>query len=240
MKAIILAGGQAKRLKSITDNKPKCLLRINEKSIIDYQIKALKKNNIKEIIIVVGFQAKKLMQYLTKIYPEINFVFIKNKIFNNTNAAYSLWLAKKYLINSVIYLNSDVLCDPNIIRKIIESKKKCITAIQRISWDKEEVNVIINKNSQIIKIGKDIDKKNRYGEFIGVTKLSKEFNQKLISVLDNLFISNKNLKKFAADAINLTIQNSSQMYILDVTHLPAIEIDTIKDYERAKKLWENK
>ena len=63
MKAIILAAGQSIRLRPITNNTPKCLLKINKKTILAYQIDKLIKNNIREIIIVVGFKQKQIIKY---------------------------------------------------------------------------------------------------------------------------------------------------------------------------------
>ena len=235
MKAIILAAGQSRRLKPLTNDIPKCLLQINNQSIIDYQIKGLIKNNITEIIIVIGFKAQKLTNYSQRNYSNINFTFIKNNNFQNTNAAYSLYLTKKYLNDDIIYLNSDSLFDKKILEKIVNSKTS-VTAIQRVAWDEEEVNVIVDNNLEILEIGKHISKELNYGEFIGVTKMSKSFNQELIKVLGS-FVKNKEPKKFAADAINLTIQRGQKMYAIDVTEFKAIEIDTLEDYKKAQKLW---
>jgi len=235
MKAIILAAGQSKRLQPLTNDIPKCLLQINNQSIIDYQIKGLIKNNITEIIIVIGFKAQKLTNYLQKKYSSINFTFIKNNNFQNTNAAYSLHLTKKYLNDDIIYLNSDSLFDKEILKKVVNSKTST-TAIQRVAWDEEEVNVIVDNNLKILEIGKHISKELNYGEFIGVTKMSKSFNQELIKVLEG-FVENEELKKFAADAINLTIQRGAEMHALNVSNFQAIEIDTIEDFKRAQKIW---
>lgn len=237
MRAIILAAGQAKRLKSITNNLPKCLLTVGKKRIIDYQIEGLNNNGIKEIIVVVGFCKQKLTNYLKKRYPWIKFIFIANKNFQSTGPAFSLSLAKKYLINPVLYLNADLLCSQNIIKKVIQNKKPAVTAIQRVPWDIEEVNMIVNDNLQILEIGKHINKQLSYGEFIGITKFGKQFNKKLIKAL-NYFNHEKYFNKFAADSINLAIQQwNGKMYVLDVTDLQAIEIDTPEDYTKAKKLF---
>ncbi|HPV70768.1 MAG TPA: phosphocholine cytidylyltransferase family protein [Candidatus Magasanikbacteria bacterium] len=237
MDAIILAAGQAKRLKPLTNDLPKCLLEISGTTIIDHQINCLKQNGIKNIILVVGFQSKKLTDYVSQKHPSINFEFIINNQFETTNAAYSLWLAKNHLNNAVIYLNSDSFFHPRIIEQIIKSKKDSITAIQRTPWDEEEVKVKIKNKSLIVEMGKDLKEKESYGEFIGVTKLGKKFNPDLVKSLD-LFISEKENKKFAADAINLTINKfNKKMHILDVTQWPAIEIDTVQDYKNAQELW---
>jgi len=237
MKAIILAAGQAKRLRPITNDTPKCLLKIGSSKIIDYQLNSLQKNGIKDVIVVVGFKADELIKYLLDNHPKINFEFIINSDFDTTNAAYSLWLAKNHLKETLIYLNSDLFCHPKIVEKTIKTKKASATAIQRIPWDKEEVNVIVKNRSKIVEIGKHIKEEDSYGEFIGITKLGKEFNKKLALAL-NEFVKEKEYKKFAADAINLTIKKwGGDMDIIDVTEWPATEIDTIEDYKKAQEIW---
>ena len=64
MKGVILAGGFGKRLKPITDNRPKPMIEILGKPIIDWQIKLLAKNNVKEIIICVGYLKEQIINYI--------------------------------------------------------------------------------------------------------------------------------------------------------------------------------
>lgn len=238
MKAIILAAGQAKRLWPITKCLPKCLLKFGNSTIIDRQISALRENDIKNIVVVVGFEAKKLIRHITSIHKDLDFKFIENKRYKETNPAFSLWLAKEHLNDSVIYLNADVFCDPRVIEAIIKNKKSSVTAIRRVPWDEEAVNVVIENNSQVMEMGKKINKNKSSGEFMGVTKMGKRFNKSLIDILDN-FISEKEYIKFAADAINLTIQSGEKMYALDVTKFQAIEIDTKEDLEKAMKIFKD-
>lgn len=236
MKAIILAAGQSLRLRPITNNKPKCLLKVGNKIIIDHQIETLHKNKIKDVVVVVGFCANQLINHLKKNHPNINFIFIKNEEYATTNPTYSLWLAKNYLNDNILYLNADVLFDPKIIKKIITHDKPSVTAIQKGVWEEEEVNVITNNKFKVLKIGKQINQDKNCGEFIGVTKFSKAFNKKLIKALD-FYVSNGENKKFAADAINLAINKfGAQLFVEDITKFPSIEIDTLEDYKKAQSI----
>ncbi|MES2223535.1 MAG: phosphocholine cytidylyltransferase family protein [Patescibacteria group bacterium] len=240
MKAIILAGGQATRLRPITHNLPKCLLKIGKKTIIDFQIETLQKNNIKDIIIVTGFKAELLKEHIITNYSQtdITFTFVFNEKYETTHAAHSLWSARDYLTDTTIYLNSDLICDPMIIKSVIENKNDSVTAIQQNDWDEEEVNVITDENMNVVEIGKLIPEKLSKGEFIGATKLSSSFLNKLIEVLNDM-VQKNDTKKFAVDAINNVIHSKGEnLYALDVSHYVAIEIDTIEDFEKGKKLWE--
>lgn len=236
MKAIILAGGPSSRLRPITNNLPKCLLKFGKKAIVDYQVETLKNNEITDIVVVIGFQAKKLSSYLVKHHPDANFIFIENKRFTETYPAYGLWLAKDYLDEAVVFLVSDLLCDPEIIERVIKCRKPTATAVQQNPWDEEEANVILGKDKVVLEIGKQIGQELSDGEFLGATKLGKTFNKKFKKSLND-FVKNQELKKFVTDAMNLTIQRGAKMHAVDVSDLKAIEIDTIEDYKKAKKIF---
>lgn len=235
MRAIILAAGKSTRLRPLTENTPKCLLEINGQAIIDYQIKDLLDNGVDEIIVVTGFQGEKITAHLNKNYPGVNLTFIENKEFETTAPSYSLWLAKDLMKGGFLYLNSDLFCHPAIIRSVIEHEKPNITAIQKIEWNEEAVNVISDPEGNVLKIGKNIEEKENCGEFIGITKIGPEFSEKLIAALKD-FVAQNEKRKFAVDAIDSAIRLGGSLYALDVTHLPAVEIDTLEDYQRAQTL----
>jgi len=168
MKVIILAAGASKRLRPMTDNIPKCLIKIGKKSIIDYQIEALTNSGITNIFIVVGYLAEKIMKHLTLTYPDINFRFIYNPYYMQTNTIYSLWLASSEMNEDFVYLNADVLFDKKIIKNLVESPFRNCLAISHQKCSDEEVKVIIDTNNLVKDIGKDIDPKQSDGEFMGV------------------------------------------------------------------------
>ena len=76
MNALILAAGVSRRLYPHTYDKPKCLLEVNNKPIIHYQLDALKALNIKDIIIVVGYHREMLIENVRHNFPDMNFHFL--------------------------------------------------------------------------------------------------------------------------------------------------------------------
>ena len=233
MKALILAAGEAKRLKPITENKPKCLLPVGDQSIIDYQIDHLRTVAVTDITVVTGFYAEKLETHLTSHHPDVQFTFIRNDDYYKTYPAYGMYVAKDCFTDDVLYLNADVVFHADIIKQVVESEHDSVTAMQRLQWDEEQVNIILNSEGQVTQLGKHIARELNDGEFIGVTKIGKEFGKVLLDVLYD-FVAKEETKKFAADALNLCIQRGSQLYALDVTAYPAIEIDTPDDLIEAQ------
>ena len=235
MKAIILAAGDSKRLRPFTDNMPKCLIKINGKVIIDYQIQALEDNNIKEVVVVVGYLAEQIMKHLTTKYPDIYFKFIYNPIYYETNTVYSLWLASNEMDCDFLYFNADVLMDKLIIKQLIRCKYANCLAICPCKCADEEVKVII-KDDVVVNIGKKLDSKICYGEFIGIAKFSKAFNEKFKIKLDDIVkIGNENAF-FELALEELVNENASEnlLGILNIHDLPYIEIDYPDDLEKAK------
>ena len=89
MKAIILAAGRGSRMGTLTDNKPKCLAKVKDKMLIEYQITALNAAGIKEIAVVTGYKAEFLNNYGTYHFH--------NSDWAETNMLHSLFYAKDWL-----------------------------------------------------------------------------------------------------------------------------------------------
>ena len=122
MKAFILAAGVSRRLYPYTYDTPKCLLKVGEKPIINYQLEALKSLGIKDIIMIVGYHREVLIEYVTKNFSNFNFLFITNHHYFETNTAYSVYLGCENLVSDDhILMNADVIYPPELITRIKDS-----------------------------------------------------------------------------------------------------------------------
>ena len=97
MKGIILAAGIASRLRPITDNMPKCLLKIGDQLILERTLNNLLKNGIDDIVIVTGYLEESNKRILLKLnFPELKVEYITNEIYNSTNNIYSSVAGKRF------------------------------------------------------------------------------------------------------------------------------------------------
>lgn len=235
MIGLILAGGRGTRLRPHTEEIPKPLLDINGKAILGYQLDTLIKLGISPIVIVTGFLSYKIEEYVTSNYPDHHFIFAHNAQFEHSRPAFGIITALPHLNDDVIYLNGDVIYDSRILSSIVNSSFESATAIQRVPWDEEEVNVITNEEKSIIHISKNIPEHESHGEFIGVTKLSKSFVDEIKRIIEKEG-SEAFRYSFAVDLLNHAINIRNQpLYAFDVTEFEAIEIDTPEDYNEAIK-----
>ena len=97
MQAIILAAGMGKRLKHLTENNTKCMVNVNGISIIERTLRILDRKALNKIVIVVGYEGQKLVNYIESLNVATPITYIWNNDYEKTNNIYSLSLAKEHL-----------------------------------------------------------------------------------------------------------------------------------------------
>jgi len=124
MKAIILAAGSGRRMRPLSEREHKTLLRIGSKTIIARIVDGLIENGIHRIVIGTGYMAERLESYLIRKYPTIDFTFINNSRFNETNNIHTLALifSTIEIDEDIILIESDLIYEPSVIRRIIRSE----------------------------------------------------------------------------------------------------------------------
>ena len=85
MQAIILAAGMGKRLKELTHNNTKCMVRVNGVTMIDRMLHQIDKKHLSRIVIVVGYEGKKLIDYIATLGIQTPIIFVNNPIYDKTN-----------------------------------------------------------------------------------------------------------------------------------------------------------
>jgi len=239
MKCIILAAGSGKRIKNITKKIPKCLIKINNITIIERQIRFLKKLKIKDIIIIKGFK-KNLIKFK-------NAKYIINKGYKKNEQLDSLFCAKKEFNEDLLITFSDTIYDFGILKKIFLSKKGDIIIGTDRNWKKrykfrydhpydQADKVKINKKGEVIKIGKNINLKDANAEFLGIMKLTKIGCQRFLKSYNYIFKKGKT-KKMQIHNFLKTLINSNQKIFSCNLKGKFMEIDTLNDYRIAKRMF---
>ena len=170
MKGLILAAGIASRLRPLTDNTPKCLLPVGQKSILERTIDNLILCGIKELIIVTGYFEDMIKSFVVKNYPDLKVHFVFNERYDSTNNVYSLWLAKKLIDNSdIILLDSDIIFDHRILELLMDDASKNRLAVRfEDNMGEEEMKVLITEDNHIRSISKEIEPTEAAGESMGM------------------------------------------------------------------------
>jgi NDP-sugar pyrophosphorylase family protein len=117
LKAVILAGGFGKRLKPLTDNRPKPMIEILDKPILEWQIKHLAKNNIKEIIICVGYLKEQIIDYISsgnKFDVHVAYT-VEDEPLGTGGALKNTYSLLKDEKNGFFMINGDILTNINFL-----------------------------------------------------------------------------------------------------------------------------
>lgn len=136
MQAIILAAGMGKRLKELTQNNTKCMIKVNGISLIDRMLHQLEKYQLSRIIIVVGYEGQKLIDYIHTLHIQTPIDFVNNPIFDKTNNIYSLALAKDWLIKEdTLLFESDLIFEDSVLEALIYDPRDTLALVDKYeSW----------------------------------------------------------------------------------------------------------
>lgn len=233
MKALILAAGIGKRLRPYSLNKPKCLIKVGNKTILEHQFDHLDYFGItkKDVIIITGYKAE-----LIKKFAGDEIKYIHNPLFETTSSLYSMSLAKKEKYDDgLIFMNSDIMFHRKILEKSLLQKANTTTVDYRKKLTDGEMNVIVDENKEkVIEISKEIKAKDADGENAQISKFDKEGSKIIFKEIGKaLKESCKNqfpacLFKYIIDELGL--------YAIDTEGLPWVEIDHPEDLFKAKEI----
>lgn len=238
MKAIILAAGMASRLRPLTENTPKCLLKVGEKCLLQRSIDALASNGIRDFVIVTGYLHEMIETFVAEQYGDnINVKFIHNDVFDSTNNIYSLWLARPEAEGQeILLLDSDLLYDPRIITKVMESGADNVLTLIRHELGEEEMKVVLDReNGTIIEISKTCNPADAAGESLGIEKMGCRYTSALYKELEPMMNEEHLENVFYERAFERLIAKGHTYKVIDVTELFSCELDTVEDFENAKE-----
>jgi len=146
-----LSAGQGKRLFPFTVDRPKCLLDINNYTIIEYQINTLCKIGIDQIVVVTGFKSKMVENYLKTIYKKINIKFCYNPFYSVSDNLATCWIARNEFDNDFLIVNGDDLFESSLIKKLLNSDSVPVTVAVNVkeTYDADDMKVICDKNGRL-------------------------------------------------------------------------------------------
>ena len=243
-KALIIAAGLGSRLKKHTENLPKCMLDFGGKTLLQRQIDAYNKNNIKDISLIRGYKKEKIN------YKGLR--YFENKDYKNNNILNSIFYAEKIINGNIIISYSDILFDPIVVQRTIDSNHD-ISVVVDIDWRgyyvgrkdhpiSEAENVIFNSNNEVEKIGKiNTGNEDVHGEFIGMIKLSnrgaetfKEHFHRLKKIYWNKPFQRAQIfqKAYLTDFIQELVDIGIKVHCV-IIESGWKEIDTVEDYKKA-------
>lgn len=151
MQAIILAAGMGRRLGELTKNNTKCMVEVNGVKLIDRVLTYLSHLDLKRIVIVVGYQAENLVNYVENQYGSLNIEFVENPIYDKTNNIYSLALAKdKFKEDDTLLLESDLIYEESMLRLLVDNQQPDLALVAKYEKWMDGTMVTIDDDCNIL------------------------------------------------------------------------------------------
>ena len=181
MQAIILAAGMGKRLKELTSNATKCMVEVNGVTMIERALTQLDALALERIVIVVGYEGRKLMDYIGSLNVQTRIEYVENDVYYKTNNIYSLYLAKDYLVeDDTLLLESDLIFEDAVLKRLLDNPYPSLALVAKFeSWmdgtvvtldEEDNIKNFLGKKDFVFE---DIP---NYYKTVNIYKFSREFS----------------------------------------------------------------
>ena len=246
MIGVILAAGMAKRLRPLTDNKPKCLLEVGGRTLLERTVRAMQQAGISEFVVVTGYRADQIRSFLENTswtsqssdssYPEPHFTFLHNADYEHNNNIFSLWMSMEVVRGKeFLLMDSDILCDPAAVVRIAQQEEPAL-ALNRHECGEEEIKVIVDAEGRITEISKVCSIQDAIGESVGIEKMTADYSEALYHELQQMIEREGLIDVFYERCFERLIPQGHTFRVVDTTDYFSYELDTPEDFERAQQL----
>lgn len=181
--AVILAAGVGSRLRPLTDDRPKALVPVCGKTILERAVSALEDHGIRRLVIATGYRDDAIHRAMAGARIEV--LYRKNEDFATTQNSVSLALCRDALEGEAFFkLDGDLVFDPEILERLDRSEAPLRAAVDGSRMlDLEAMKVKVEGANRIVRFGKEIPVSESAGESIGMERISAAFSRPLFDAL---------------------------------------------------------
>lgn len=243
MQALILAAGMGKRLGEYTKNNTKCMVPVNGTPLIDRVLKQLSMLSLNRVVIVVGYEGKKLMEYIGNEKDGLKIEYVNNPVYDKTNNIYSLALAKEKLMeDDTLLIESDLIFDDGMFKLLLDNPNPNLALVAKYESWMDGTMVCIDKDCNIVNfVPKDAfryEDAEQYYKTVNIYKFSKAFSQtKYVPFLDAYSKAVGNNEYYENVLRIISFLNSHDLKALPITNEKWYEIDDKQDLDIAEALF---
>jgi len=169
MKVIILSAGQGSRLGHLVDDKPKCLIEFNGRTLLDRQLDTLEANGVHEAVVVTGFHDELVNEAIARRTGGPNVRTVFNPFYKVADNTGSLFMAREELAGDCLVWNGDTLVSSELMRRVVGNDRSgiCVTIDRKATYDEDDMKVI-EEGGRLKAIGKRLPAATVNAESIGL------------------------------------------------------------------------
>lgn len=243
MQAIILAAGMGKRLKELTANNTKCMVKVNGVTLIERMLRQLDALKLDRIVIVVGYEGEKLTQYVNALSIATPVVFVDNPVYDKTNNIYSLSLAKEFLLqDDTLLLESDLIFEDAVLHKLLDDPRQTLALVDKYESWMDGTVVTLDADDNILSFVPgskfNFDDIPGYYKTVNIYKFSKYFSQThYVPFLEAYTRALGNNEYYEQVLKVITLLEKPDIWALRLSGEAWYEIDDIQDLDIAQSIF---
>ena len=238
-KAIILSAGQGSRLGHLTDDKPKCLIDFNGRTLLDRQLDALAANGVEEAVVVTGFRDDQIEAALERrgdAGPRVRTVY--NPFYKVVDNLGSLFVAKEEIAGDVLVWNGDTLVSDELMAAVVGNSGRsgiCVTIDRKDGYDEDDMKVVVDGDGRLHAIGKRLDMADVNAESIGLLAFRGDGAETFRRAIERAIRTSEGTTIWYLRVIH-QIAQEGPVWTLDIKGQDWGEVDFPEDVEAAKAL----
>lgn len=230
MKALILNSGLGSRMGSYTKEHPKCMTELTkEDTILSRQLKILQKAGVNDIIITTGYYDKILIKYCNSLGLDLNYNFVNNPLYAETNYIYSIYLTRELLTTDIVLLHGDLVFEEEVLNKLLLFNESCMKISTTEALPEKDFKAVV-KNGRVEKVGIEFFENAFEAQALYKLKID-DLNIWMEKIRE--FCENGKRNCYAEAALN-EVSDKCIIMGLDVKNLLCTEIDTPEDLEKVR------
>lgn len=243
MQAIILAAGMGKRLGELTKGNTKCMVEVGGETLIARLLRQLDKQHLSKIILVIGYKAQELKNYLATIQIQTPVEFVENTVYDQTNNIYSLYLAKDYLVaEDTLLFESDLIMEDAVITKLLQYPYPDLALVDKYESWMDGTVVTIDEENRIQRFIPGSQFKYEeipsYYKTVNVYKFSQQFSATMYVPFLKAYCTALGKNEYYEQVLRvITMLDNSGMRALPLEGEQWYEIDDIQDLDIAESIF---
>ena len=231
MKALILNSGMGSRMGELTRSHPKCMTVIpHGDTILSRQLRLLAAAGVRDIVITTGYYDEVLREYAASLKLPVNFTWVKNPLYAETNYIYSIDCAREYLQGDFLLLHGDLVFEPSVLRDALSFEGSCMKVSSTEPLPEKDFKAVV-RDGRIEAVGVEFFEDAMEAQ--ALYKLRQEDARVWLDEIHQM-CENGERKCYAEKALN-RVWRSCPIFPMDAGDRLCAEIDTPEDLARVSE-----